>query len=1065
MRPIRRSSSALWVALAISAASFPKVAHAAATGTIEGIVTDEETNKPIAGATISVVSPQLQGEQTEFSDASGFYRITELPPGEYVVHFYYSNLTFERSGIVLNADKTLRVNGALPLTKAKTETYKIVEKAPTVDVGNTQVETTITDDIVRNTPIAGINGRRNYESLLTIAPGSAVEPRGLGVSFNGATAPESNFLIDGVNSTSPKFGLIGTQLSVEFLKETEIITGGYNAEYGRSTGGVVNLVTKSGSNQFHGGVWFYYTPFQLTPETVGRVGESIASRQKLNNAFDFGFDLSGPIVKDKIWFYLGFAPTFVTTDNDKIYRTRSANNIGNQSSGTYAGDIDPNAKCPSWLPKEMCVTGGYKTTELGSQYTNHYQSTQRNYNYIAKLNFQINENNSLQLQYIGNPGEAKGVADPFNGYPNGGVYFGNFNGGTGELLRNTDSASHDVGLHFISKLFKKRLQIDVLAGYHIETFKSSPQDPNAANTTSVTNSNVAPLTLYENISPCAPQTINGVSFSPCPVQNYESGGANALVDQTAQRWSAAVAGTWFFRLLGSHALKLGLDFEYNSYRDGQRYSGPIGILTINGDNSASGQAFGTLTGYGTPNQAVSILPNGFDFTTSSTTEALYLRDSWNVGFVPGLTLNYGVRFDFQQMNDQSGREIINIKDNVAPRVGFIYDWTRKGRSKLYANYGRYYEAIPLDLADHTQATQYLFTAGSCPTANGQVQPGQCTASPYGGAGPTTISPKLQGQYINEVVAGLQYDVGLDVVLGAAYVHRELGNVIEDISPDAANHYLVANPGADVDSDTVKDLQNQIAKAADPAKKALLSNQLALYKAQSSFEKPRRDYDAMVLTAQKRFSHNFLMLASYTYSRTIGNYPGTYSSTNAQLNPNSSTQYDLRELMLNRDGPLPTDRPHNFKLLGTYHIPMKGDLSGFDVGLNFNAISGRPIDVLGRHPLYGRYETFVLPRGAGGRTPTVTSFDLHLAYGTWTKDKVMRFDVYWDIFNLFNQQEVTDVDDEYTNDTVMPIKNGTAKDLASLKNIGGGAPLLNPNFGHATAYQMPMSMRFGVRASF
>src|ERR1700748_1601562 len=118
---------------------------------------------------------------------------------------------------------------------------------------------------------------------MSLGPGAAAGTgeagigKGASVSFNGATGPENNFLIDGVNSTNPAFGLLGTQLTLEFIGETELITGGYNAEYGRATGGVVNVITKSGSNQFHGDLWFNAVPFQLDPNLIGRSGAAIAA--------------------------------------------------------------------------------------------------------------------------------------------------------------------------------------------------------------------------------------------------------------------------------------------------------------------------------------------------------------------------------------------------------------------------------------------------------------------------------------------------------------------------------------------------------------------------------------------------------------------------------------------------------------------------------------------------------------------------------------------------------------------------------------------------------------------
>ena len=109
MRSLTRIAGGL-VLLALALA--PRAAHAAVTGSIEGVVTDQATGKKLAGITVTVTSPALQGEQTEFTDSAGHYIITELPPGEYLVRFYFSNITVERPGVFLQADKTLSVNVA-----------------------------------------------------------------------------------------------------------------------------------------------------------------------------------------------------------------------------------------------------------------------------------------------------------------------------------------------------------------------------------------------------------------------------------------------------------------------------------------------------------------------------------------------------------------------------------------------------------------------------------------------------------------------------------------------------------------------------------------------------------------------------------------------------------------------------------------------------------------------------------------------------------------------------------------------------------------------------------------
>jgi hypothetical protein len=1052
----------------------PRAAHAAVTGAIEGTVTDQATGKRLAGVTVTVTSPALQGEQTEFTDADGHYIITELPPGEYLVRFYFSNINVERPGVVLGPDKTLSVNIAIPTQKAEVKTYRITEKAPTVDVGNTQQQTAVTSEFVRNTPVQG----RTYASVLTLAPGAATD--GVGFSFNGATGPENNFLIDGVNTTDPAFGLLSTQLTLEFIGETEIITGGYNAEYGRATGGVVNVITKSGSNNFHGDVWFYATPFQLDPQLIGRSGESIAIRGKTRYGFDFGFDLGGPIVKDKVWFYVGFQPTFNSFETDRYLRTRTANNLpSSMMSGTYQGDLDASTSCPKGLDKTFCNTPGllapgYTTQLLDNSFTKHYVTDTRLYNWIAKLNFQLNQNNSLVLQYIGSPQTSSGPVNPF----------GTFNGADSQLFGSTLENVHDASLHYISKLLDRRLQIDVIAGYHYDEQTNSPA-PGGGSLNGMNNAEAQAfyqptesLALFEpNVAPCAAMMIHGTNFKPCPVQNYTVGGWGILDHKLSQRISAAASATYFARLGGTHAFKLGFDFEDNIFSHHRNYTGGA-LYRINTDGSIEiyrEYASKAADANTNPNGPGIPLPDvGFNSTEHTINYGAYLRDSYNVGFIPGLTVNAGVRWEAQQVQGADGSTTIGIYDNWAPRVGAIYDFTRKGRGKIFASYGWFYESIPMDINDRQFSGEGSVNpttpGGTCmPNAQGVYDLTMCkpvnmvTNANINGGAYSTVQPGLKGMYSEEVVAGVQYDVGYDLVLGASYIHRDLGRIIEDMSPNAGSDYIIANPGETPDQGVIKDLQNQIQNTTDPMKKAALTKELGLYQQINvGFPKPKRNYDALVLTATKRLSHNFLLLASYTYSRTLGNYPGTFSASNGQLDPNISSQYDLRELTINRDGPLPNDRPHILKVQGSYFLPFGANTMVF--GLAFNMQSGTPIEVLGANTLYGVAETFILPRGSGGRTPTLTSFDLHVSYRRQLS-RLFGFEAYADVFNLFNQQEVTAVDQAYTSSNVNPIENGKVADLVNLKQVNGTQPLINPNYGKPVAYQAPLSMRVGLRLSF
>ena len=1027
------------------------------TGKLEGIVTDKATGKPLAGVTVVVSGVSLQGEQADLTAENGHYSVTELPPGEYTVHFYYSDVVVERAGIVLNADKTLRLNLDMPTQADKETVYVIKERAPSVDVGSAQVQTQITKDVVNNTPVAGgIENRRNYDSALALAPTASFD---VNPNFSGSTGNENAFLIDGLNTTQIQRGFLGTQLTLEFVQETDVVIAGYNAEYGRSTGAVVNVVTKSGSNELHGDSWFYASPYQLAPPAIAGLGEAIATTSTRKYTIDFGADVGGPLVKDKLWFYVGFAPTYNEYENDTVLRTRLATNLPTtQTTGTYAGDYKTGtAACPSYMASPLLCPSGtspvFATRDLAGQSSTDYQGKDL-YNWIAKFDYRPARNHNISLTYIGSPTTTDGTP-----------------GGSGDVTTRQYSDLdniHDLTGRLVSKLLDHHLQLDVVAGIHYEDYAAA--FPTAmGNTARVAYTGTMPLAAFRpQVAECDVQTIHGVTFNPCPVTGYSTGGfGSPLAPQTAERYASSAGATYYLERLGTHAFKVGAEFDEDIFENRPYYTGGV-LYRVAPNGVVSRREYAAVNAQG----AITDLPGGYDATTNTFNETLYVRDSWNVGFIPDLTLNAGVRWEGTQLHAADGSTIFSITDNVAPRAGFAYDFSHKGLARIYANYGRYYEAIPLTLNDdqfatHSFTSYVSATPGSCmadPTTK-LVNIASCQFRQFAAADVNnkiypTVQPGLEGQYINEIVAGTQFDVGWDTVLGAAYVHRDMGRAIEDASPDGSGNFIIGNPGEDL-SQQVNQLQKQIAATTDPMQLQKLQYTLMQVQGLETLPRPKRDYNAMVLTAQKRLTNHFVLLGSYAYARTVGNMGGLYDPTYG-AHPNTSFAYNYRDLMVNADGPLPTDRPHNFKLSAGYVHPLRTGTVSF--GAAYFVSSGAPINVMGTDPYYTSAIVFILPRGSGGRLPTISSLALHAGYAH-PMGQHMTGELYADIFNALNQQDVTGVNQLYTSDPVLPIAGGTAADLKNLRNVNGAPVAINPNFGQPTSYQTPLTLRFGVRARF
>ena len=1071
---------------------------------IQGTVTAQETGKGLESVTVVVNGPALQEYQSEVTDKAGQYLITQLPPGDdYQVSFYFGaddKPRLVRSGIHLSLGKSITVNAEIKLRAVSSEIKRVRERAPNIDQSSTGTGVEVTQDFFRNTPVRS----RDFSGLLSLAPGAAdVAPKtgaagaDVGVQISGSTGNENNYIIDGLNTSDPNRGLIGTQLSQYFLREVNILTSGYQAEFGRATGGVVSMATQSGSNEFHGSVFGSYQPPGLAPLGIARLGEALITRQRVSQLYDFGFELGGPLWRDHIWFFVGFAPTFQDNSYERKVRTQSFD--PNSPSASRAA-LDPDFVCPSYLNSNRLCDGprvlALQTREIdgGGQ---ELHGNNRLYNGIAKLQFNFNPDHNVTLTYIASPSTIDDYA--------------RIRGAAldSQRYQQVDQV-HDGIFHYVGKVLNRKLQFDVLYGYHYQQSTQTPEDSRSPNISWLASS-ADPFSLadFENIPDCLRQSktvgATQLQFNPCPITGYTTGFGFYTVS-TLQRHQLVASATYFAHFTGAHnplqgihQIKAGFEFENLSSNNFRTLTGP----DLDPQDPTSGhRAYGTQPD-GTikianeyaaqnPDGTVTHL-DGFTGVTQTRNYSVYLRDSWNVGWAKGLLLNLGVRWEGQEVYGSNGSRQIDIKDNWAPRIGIVYDFTQltshPGRAKLFFNYGRFYQSIPLDLNDRQFTGEGNYNSdfsSTCPAA--PVQPGgrpvpmpgaACDFLRSGGVNGgryPVVAPGLKGQYINEIVVGVNYDVGLDIVLGASYVHRDLGNIIEDMSPDGGHFYIIANPGVAAEPELVKQLEADVArlKPLGTAPGATIEQQadyrdavgrLSTYKLVGTvFPKARRNYDALVLSLNKRLSNRFSIISSYTYSRTIGNYPGTFSSSNAQNDPNISTQFDLTDLLANRNGPLPTDRPHNVKLSGFYVQPVAGDRGKLTIGLTFSGNSGRPIEVLGSHPVYDRREVFILPRGSGGRTPFVTQFDLHLGYEHKLSKRVS-LSVFGDAVNLFNQQAVINVDDEYTQSVVSAVANGRISDLAHLKTTGGALISYNSNYGQPTAYQAPLYFRFGGRLSF
>ena len=256
------------LALTLTAGLLAGAAVAQTTGRIIGSVTDEQKGV-LPGVAVEARGPALQGSRAASTDASGAYRLTLLPPGEYEVTFTLQGFATEtRTGVIVGLAKDTALDTVM--RPAVQEALVVSGEVPVVDVASATIGTNLTTRAIDTLPTG-----RNYTSIVEVSPGTSSDASNNNLDQNtitvyGSSGAENAYFIDGVNTTGMEYGFQGKELNFEFIQEIDVKTGGYEAEYGRSTGGIINVITKSGGNEFHGDVFGYYDndKYQASAEPV-----------------------------------------------------------------------------------------------------------------------------------------------------------------------------------------------------------------------------------------------------------------------------------------------------------------------------------------------------------------------------------------------------------------------------------------------------------------------------------------------------------------------------------------------------------------------------------------------------------------------------------------------------------------------------------------------------------------------------------------------------------------------------------------------------------------------------
>ncbi len=941
---MRKTLRYFWVLSACLLLVAPAI-FAQTTGTIEGTVIDPSA-QALPGVTVEITSPNLQGTRTATTGNDGRFRFVSVPPGQYKVTANLSGMGTVARNATVQLDSTASVN--LQMQASAKEAITVTGEAPLVNTASTTTGTNYKAKVIDKLPVG-----RNYAAIVLSQPGvqtdnGETQGRALAISIYGSTSAENLFLIDGVNTTSVIKGLQGKDINTEFIQEVEVKTGGYQAEYGRTTGGVVNVITKSGGNDFHGDVFGYYNwpassakqRFDRTPDlsqsgdastnTAGSITTDVKRREG-------GVGLGGYFLKDHIWFYGAY---------DRILNDQN---------------VEP-------------ITGERADEFFPQKFTSN--------KYAGKLTFNVAQGTTIVGTLFSDPQVQEGAL--------------NVPASTSPLSYNgrRDAGGTDWAAR-VNQLFGF---FGILTGQYSEHKDRFVTKPDSLDVARIDDTTTSPTTVLGGFGQVFGPTINnaskrqqiGGSFTGYIGTNEFKVGADYAKDNTVG--STYYTGTQhlIIRACGTGANACDLTkapFYTNSKGKQQQVFYEHRIFTANGED---------LTPLATA-----------PFETPTKRWGAFVQDQWQI--LPTLTVNAGVRWDREHYFNGNQEIAFKLLNQWAPRGGFVWDFVGDGTSKLYGSAGKFYYAIPTDLnirifTANTSVNNYNYDPNDFVTQNFAARGRLIQVSAVTGE---PLDPGTEAPNTYEYTLGVEKALDSTFSVGLKGTYRTLNKTVEDRCDldlnDPANtlHASCAffNPGGSgvAANGSIKVCDGWV-NGGDPT-----AGECGLPGA--PIGPAKRIFRGIEFTARKAFLQAFWAQASYLYSTLHGNYSGAIREASGQTDPGINADYDYSQFLVNAYGSLDLDRPHQFRLDGVYNAPF-----GLSVGLQFYVRSGVPTSRQGYYNSFYPTELMLDPRGTNGRLPTEYEANLSLAYNLNLGPVTVTPQLY--IFNLLNRQTVTAIDQRY-----------------------------------------------------
>ncbi|HLI76775.1 MAG TPA: carboxypeptidase regulatory-like domain-containing protein, partial [Acidobacteriaceae bacterium] len=837
---MRRIHSLAAVVLMSSAAA----AHAQSTATLTGVVTDP-TGATVPGATVKIHGLQTGLDRTLETDSGGVYTAASLQPGEYSVSISAQGFgPFLVGKVTLLVDQRTAVDAKLTLGSAA-QTVEVESAAPLMDTDTITVGSVIDQQTVQNIPLNG----RHFLDLTNLTPGTVVPPvtgsltapsRGLGAnSFNTAGAREDavNFMVNGINLNDMSQNQITFQPSIDTTAEFKLDNSTYTAEYGRNSGAIVNVLTRSGTNDYHGNVFDYYRDQYFDARNYF----NFASTQPKNTfrRQNYGADLSGPIIKDKTFLFLSYEALRQEQGllfTHKVLTAAQRAQLAASPVGAAYGAL------VNLIPQANDATG--------TVFSGPSSAPVRIDQFSGDLLHKVSDKDTLHAYYAWQQDKRTEPNLQGNNIPG----FGDHRG-----------AHRQIGTINEVHVFTPNTVNEARIGFSRIAISFVPNTPGNAATYGISTGNTTGLAL--------PQiTLSDIGL------NF--GGPNGFPQGRFD--TTGVFSDTATLTRGKHTLKVGGEFRRFVFSSFTNTSGAITFPSVAAFIAGQANSF-------------SVTPQVVNFRAFNSSAAGFVDDSWKI--TPRLSLEAGFRFEWNGTPVDAEDRLVNFlaasdslqavhvpfdqSYNYEPRFGFTYDVFGTGKTLLRSGFGILTDE-PTDSVDTQIAANppYATPVNEGTSSAMPFLPVQSLYVPGTSVGAFAVNPHFRDAYTESYNANIEQQLGGGTVVKLGYIgsggrHLRLSRNINQYSPLGTTTRPFPKLSSSVGFNQGETLGNITYQDSDS-----MSN-----------------YNALWLTVQKNIGNGLQINSTYTYGKSMDiNSLASSVSLQDQTNPRGNyglSDFDVR----------------------------------------------------------------------------------------------------------------------------------------------------------------------------